>query len=1731
MPDEQVIIDSVAKTLPELDTPRLRAAIANVMLERAQWLKQVGLSFNGARDMYEVLGYNRSITVDEYRGRYARGGIAKRLIEARPSATWNGGFDVVEDKDPEKVTPFEQAWRSLDKRLNITNIFLRADILTGLSTYAVILIGARGDLSTPLGRTRTGDPKGILYLTPFLGGGEHRNSRTSTITTMGADCTIEELEDDPSSARFGLPRSYKLRRLDISNPNLQKPVHHSRILHLAEGVLDNEVYGQPVLENVWNLLDDLDKVTGGGAEAFWLRANRGLQLDVAKDMQLSDTEKAALQSQADEYAMQMRRMLRTRGVTVHDLGSEVANFQESADAILTQIAGSKGIPKRILTGSEMGQLASGQDRENWRDQTAARQRSHAIPVFVRPFIDRMIEHGYLPEPKEYDVIFPPMETQTAQEKAEGAAKWASVNQSAGRPVFTADEIRDYWFGFAPITDDQLNKELDTKKKVTEALTPPELNPETGERVDPNPAAGPRPIDNERGAKEDLDLDARAAELLDLELASILHDAQAAGNQALVDRILGVHTFSSTQIDLPANLARTLLAYAATIPDDELAKDGREHHPHVTVKYGLHTLNADDVRAVVAGFGPVTLTLDSLDIFSADEHDVLIARVTSDDLHDLNAAVASLPHTDTHAEYVPHATIAYLKKGYASKYLDQNPVTGQSYTADTIRFIARDGAESVIGLTELSRAAGGPGSGNFGHAGRPGKVGGSASHFLSDADDAVEDLIAGRPTTVTRADVREVIERSARENNPNLVNLAIEGTRVFHGGLNTPRDKMPQIPSHLNREFFTWLKDEHGVTIRKQLVRPLSLTPSQGEISGTNVAGKLKQLDAGQRKATPIMVSGDRYVLDGHHRWGAYAVFEADHPEGGVKIPVYRMSASHTRALSLMHQFTEIKGIKGKSIRDLGGPGSGHHGHAGRPGKIGGSAPTFSGIDVAPIERSPEGGWLISTRQPTSKRIFEKAEQRLVTNLDLVLQDNDAVIRAAEIFSESGLLTEAEMKMPPEQQVRAAVASMKANLRLLYNDVDPDIADRAGNWYFGAHRMAGDLAAEHGMERHQVAGVIATLSPQMDWFQNVSLAERVITITKKFDKDNPEFTQDMFDKFAGKWSAATEQKGRRAKPKEFSGTDAEWTMHQKTLSAERDSQMSAIRDNVGKRWKELPPTSQAFMLRTWDEQNNSRDFYITNPEGDKLGFQTTGTGANRKIGWGTTATIEDAMSITRDGSMENINMRVGGAPKVRSFYNNIADPWDDKSVTIDTHAIAAAYLRPFSGASKEVVYGMGGGKGNLPTNNVTGLKGTNPIIAQAYFDLAGELGILPDRLQSVTWEAARGLFRPEQKRSTQGAKLAQETQNLWSAYSSGKITREVLYDRLKDAAGGIEAPAWAGSPVSEQGRMVGRSISSGRTVVSARRRHNGADSGRSAGPDARSDDRRLREGVSGVEARELGGPGSGNFGHAGRPGKVGGSAPSPISQPSSAYPIAFDNAMDTQQRFKVGNRYTPERQALHEAIVAKHLEGTTPVEHPVATFLGGGMASGKSTILEQEKIGGENTVQIDADKIREDLPEYRETKMSDPMAATFVHEEASDITKLLMRRAADTKRNMLIDGGGDSSVEKLAQKANALRSAGHEVHGTYVSLPTDIAMQNMLRRAAITNRYVPETVLRTMHRQVSRVFPAAVQAGVFDTVQLFDTELFENGRAQPRLVMRGRKTGEIEVVNTELWQKFLAKGNE
>jgi len=363
----------------------------SVSLIRDRISQYLGMSHAGERNLYTAFGYPAQIDAEVLVGFYRRNDIANRIIKAPPQATWREMPDISDEKgdSPEKDTDsfseFSKSANDLFKRHRVIRVMERADRLASLARFGLLFMGfADGKKSEePL---LPGEHK-LLFITPY--------------SELGVQ--VSEWETNVQSARFGLPVRYNITRSSLSmddgsSPSRSLRVHHSRVLHLSEFLDQDEVYGVPRLLPIANRLYDLEKVVGGAAETFWLTANRGIAYWADKEASLEADEIEKIKTQADEMAHDLRRSIVGTGMTAQVLGSESPDPEPNVTVLLDLIAGAVAIPKRILIGSERGELSSEQDENNWAERIVERRNNFASPMMLEPFIQKMIDTGNVIEP-------------------------------------------------------------------------------------------------------------------------------------------------------------------------------------------------------------------------------------------------------------------------------------------------------------------------------------------------------------------------------------------------------------------------------------------------------------------------------------------------------------------------------------------------------------------------------------------------------------------------------------------------------------------------------------------------------------------------------------------------------------------------------------------------------------------------------------------------------------------------------------------------------------------------------------------------------------------------------------------------------------------------------------------------------------------------------------------------------------------------------------------------------------------------------------------------------------------------------------------------------------------------------------------------------------------------------------------------------------------------------------
>ena len=354
-------------------------------------------------------------------------------------------------------------------------------------------------------------------------------------------------------------------------------------------------------------------------------------------------------------------------------------------------------------------------------------------------------------------------------------------------------------------------------------------------------------------------------------------------------------------------------------------------------------------------------------------------------------------------------------------------------------------------------------------------------------------------------------------------------------------------------------------------------------------------------------------------------------------------------------------------------------------------------------------------------------------------------KLADLVSSYDFFPEGAKSLSVKGRVDQFIDFVEKNVLYLYDTMDAEIRERTKLWYDGANHIARGFADRYGISKDEAAGVLAVLSPQKDWFQNVSLAERVLDAW--YNRDSiPAWGSEMDTTATRIW-----------KPKD-----------KPLIDRVRGKKLSELSD----------PVEQAAWLRTYDETFNDRKFAVITPEGGIL------PPSGKSVGWGSTDMIAKTFLILNNpNNKQALSNALGNMHKVRNFYNNIAYPNSENGyATMDTHAIAAGMFFPVGGNHKITAAGLGGS----PTRGPAGLYGTYPLFLEAYTRAAKKRGVLPREMQSITWEQIRTLFTNKSK-----PKLDFATKT-WKTYSNGEITYEEAIDKIIKNHGGFGEPTWVES---------------------------------------------------------------------------------------------------------------------------------------------------------------------------------------------------------------------------------------------------------------------------------------------------------------------------------------------------
>lgn len=392
--------------------------------------------FDPRRDIDTECGYPKADpSAHDFRRMYDREGVASRVCKLYPQESWARDLTIKENEECDD-TDFERAFKSFQRKHNILHYMRRADVMSGIGRFGVIMFGLDDNkrLEEPV---EGSNEDGTWNETP--------TEKEVTFIRVFDESLIDiaSYETDETNPRFGQPKFYNITFEDPRNQphgtgsqpmkQTQSKVHWTRCVHLADNRTSSEIVGSSRQLVVWNRLLDCRKIQGGTGEMWWRGAFPGISLESQQneDIDFDSLDFSETREDLEMYMNGLQRYLINVGMNAKSLAPQIASPEHHFKITIMGIAIPLCCPYRVFMGSEQASMASDQDISTWRERMNGRNDDYTNPMVVQPIVQRLIDFGVLPKPDKPDDgldagyfagDFPDLNAPSDKEKIENMSK-------------------------------------------------------------------------------------------------------------------------------------------------------------------------------------------------------------------------------------------------------------------------------------------------------------------------------------------------------------------------------------------------------------------------------------------------------------------------------------------------------------------------------------------------------------------------------------------------------------------------------------------------------------------------------------------------------------------------------------------------------------------------------------------------------------------------------------------------------------------------------------------------------------------------------------------------------------------------------------------------------------------------------------------------------------------------------------------------------------------------------------------------------------------------------------------------------------------------------------------------------------------------------------------------------------------------------------------------------------
>jgi hypothetical protein len=125
------------------------------------------------------------------------------------------------------------------------------------------------------------------------------------------------------------------------------------------------------------------------------------------------------------------------------------------------------------------------------------------------------------------------------------------------------------------------------------------------------------------------------------------------------------------------------------------------------------------------------------------------------------------------------------------------------------------------------------------------------------------------------------------------------------------------------------------------------------------------------------------------------------------------------------------------------------------------------------------------------------DKTLAKKLNTLSAQFSAITGGSKTDKEKKNKIKSEMLKASDQAFNGLKSAMKLNISSLYDSWDANYIARSRHWYDGANRIAQNFSKTYGISIEATSAILAAISPQNEWFNNISGADRIMDIMKNF----------------------------------------------------------------------------------------------------------------------------------------------------------------------------------------------------------------------------------------------------------------------------------------------------------------------------------------------------------------------------------------------------------------------------------------------------------------------------------------------------------------------------------------------------------------------------------------------------------------------------------------------------------